>query len=48
MTLVSQEDEVFANAAFFDYPNFNVDEANWEDLLQKTVDKLYPTVSFPS
>ncbi|XP_046859906.1 cilia- and flagella-associated protein 61-like [Xenia sp. Carnegie-2017] len=43
VTLVSQEDEVFANAAFFDYPNFNVDEANWEDLLQKTVDKLYPT-----
>lgn len=45
MTLVSSDDEVVANGAFFDYPNVPGDQAKWENIFQESFKSIKPTVS---
>ena len=45
VTLVSSDDDVVANGAFFDYPNLAVNQAKWETLFQESIESIKPTVS---
>lgn len=43
VTLVSSDDEVVANGAFFDYPNVPGDQAKWENIFQESFKSIKPT-----